>query len=111
MPTIASKVRPGSELGKVGVSRLMLTNAFSSTTVKQFKFEYPKTTPAVSKTKAATTPTDDGKEDIENEPKFKISNINSKYVSLTFLCFIASLLRCHKCWPETAQVTWHDHFI
>ena len=68
MPTIASKVRPVSELGNVGVCQLMLSNEFSSTTVKQFKFEYPKTTLAVSKTKAAT-PTDDGKKDIENEPK------------------------------------------
>ena len=68
MPTIASKVRPGSELGKVIVSQLMLTNAFSSTTVNQFQFEYPKTTRAVSKTQAATS-TDHGKNDIENEPE------------------------------------------
>ena len=27
--------------------------------------------------------------------------INSRYVSLTFLCFQASLLSCHKCWPKT----------
>ena len=69
MPTIASKVRPVSELGNVGVSQVMLSHEFSSTTVNQFQFEYPKTTHAVSKTKAATTPTGDGKKDIENEPK------------------------------------------
>ena len=72
MPTIASKVRPVSELGNVGVFQLMLSNEFSSTTVKQFKFEYPKTTCPVSKTKVAT-PTDDGKKDIENEPKDAVS--------------------------------------
>ena len=66
MPTIASKVRPVSELGNVGVSQLMLSNEFSSTTVKQFQFEYPKTIRGVSKTKAGS-PTGDGKKDIENK--------------------------------------------
>ena len=40
MPTVASKVRPVSELGNVGVSRLMLSNEFSSTTVNHFQFEF-----------------------------------------------------------------------
>jgi hypothetical protein len=30
------------------------------------------------------------------------SNTNSRYVALTFLCFQASLLSCHKCWPKTS---------
>ena len=68
MPTITSKARPLSELGNVGVSQLMLSNEFSSTTIKQFQFEYPKATRGVPKTKAAT-PTGDGKKDIENESK------------------------------------------
>ena len=29
------------------------------------------------------------------------SNINSRQVALTFLCFQASLLSCHNCWPKT----------
>ena len=79
MPTVASKIRPVSELGNVGVSQLMLSNEFSSTTVIQFQFEYPKTTRVVSKTKTAT-PTDDDKKDIENEPNDVRSNNKSRKI-------------------------------
>ena len=80
MPTVASKVRPVSELGNVGgVSQLMLSNEFSSTAVNQFQFEYPKTTLSVSKTKNATS-TDDDKKDIENEPKDVLSNNKARKI-------------------------------
>ena len=33
------------------------------------------------------------------------SNISSRQVVLTFLCFLASLLGCHKCWPKSHGMT------
>ena len=37
--------------------------------------------------------------------------IPSKIGSLTFFCFQASLLSCHKCWPKTSQISLWDHPI
>ena len=79
MPTIPSKARPASELGNVGVSQLMLSNEFSSTTVNHFQFEYPKATRSVSKTKAAT-PTGDSKKDIENESEDVLSKDKARKI-------------------------------